>query len=95
MRGRATIPVTPALSRKGEGAGPGSRAYPASRQTELRLISASSSARVTGNVHYTVVEMSAGAQLNGRLLHTAAMAALPAPEAKTADKSKKAEATAA
>jgi len=53
------------------------------------------SARVTGNVHYTVVEMSAGAQLNGRLLHTAAMAALPAPEAKATEKSKKAEATAA
>ena len=52
-------------------------------------------ARVEGNVHYTVVEMSAGAQLNGRLLHTAAMAALPAPEAKAAEKSKKAEATAA
>ncbi|MEN5207018.1 polymer-forming cytoskeletal protein [Stenotrophomonas terrae] len=53
------------------------------------------SARVTGNVHYTVVEMSAGAQLNGRLLHTAAMAALPAPDAKTTEKSKKAEAAAA
>ena len=53
------------------------------------------SARVTGNVHYTVVEMSAGAQLNGRLLHTAAMAALPAPDAKVAEKSKKAEAAAA
>ncbi|SBV36910.1 Integral membrane protein CcmA involved in cell shape determination [uncultured Stenotrophomonas sp.] len=38
-------------------------------------------ARVNGNVHYQVVEMSAGAQLNGRLLHTGAMAALPAPQA--------------
>ena len=38
------------------------------------------SARVNGNVHYQVVEMSAGAQLNGRLLHSAAMAALPAPQ---------------
>ena len=37
-------------------------------------------ARVNGNVHYQVVEMSAGAQLNGRLLHSAAMAALPAPQ---------------
>lgn len=38
------------------------------------------SARVNGNVHYQVVEMNAGAQLNGRLLHSAAMAALPAPQ---------------
>ena len=39
------------------------------------------SARVNGNVHYQVVEMNAGAQLNGRLLHSATMAALPAPQA--------------
>jgi len=39
------------------------------------------SARVNGNVHYQVVEMSAGAQLNGRLIHaSSAVAALPAPE---------------
>ncbi|WP_039811585.1 bactofilin family protein [Xanthomonas arboricola] len=41
-------------------------------------------ARVQGNVHYQVVEMSAGAQLTGRLIHAAiagATAALPAPEA--------------
>lgn len=38
-------------------------------------------ARVSGNVHYQVVEMSAGAQLTGRLIHTATMAALPSPEA--------------
>ncbi|WP_372018972.1 bactofilin family protein [Pseudoxanthomonas sp. 10H] len=39
-------------------------------------------ARVEGNVHYTVVEMSAGAQLTGRLVHAQAQArALPAPEA--------------
>ncbi|MNM72953.1 Polymer-forming cytoskeletal [compost metagenome] len=51
------------------------------------------SARVNGNVHYQVVEMNAGAQLNGRLVHTATMAALPAPDDKAADrKSKKAEA---
>jgi cytoskeletal protein CcmA (bactofilin family) len=37
-------------------------------------------ARVQGNVHYRVVEMSAGAQLTGRLIHAEAMAALPAPE---------------
>ena len=38
-------------------------------------------ARVEGNVHYTVVEMSAGAQLTGRLVHAQAQArALPAPE---------------
>lgn len=41
------------------------------------------SARVNGNVHYQVVEMSAGAQLNGRLIHTSStpVAALPPPEA--------------
>jgi len=38
------------------------------------------SARVNGNVHYQVVEMSAGSQLTGRLIHAAAMAALPAPD---------------
>lgn len=38
-------------------------------------------ARVEGNVHYTVVEMSAGAQLTGRLVHAQAQArALPLPE---------------
>lgn len=36
-------------------------------------------ARVQGNVHYHVVEMSAGAQLTGRLIHSSAMTALPAP----------------
>ncbi|AUZ56005.1 polymer-forming cytoskeletal protein [Stenotrophomonas acidaminiphila] len=38
-------------------------------------------ARVNGNVHYQVVEMGAGAQLNGRLVHATTMAALPSPEA--------------
>jgi len=39
------------------------------------------SARVNGNVHYQVVEMAAGAQLNGRLIHASSpVAALPAPE---------------
>lgn len=39
-------------------------------------------ARVEGNVHYTVVEMSAGAQLTGRLVHAQSQTrALPAPEA--------------
>ncbi|KAF1687197.1 cell shape determination protein CcmA [Pseudoxanthomonas broegbernensis] len=38
-------------------------------------------ARVQGNVHYAVVEMSAGAQLTGRLVHAQAQTrALPAPE---------------
>jgi len=39
-------------------------------------------ARVHGNVHYQVVEMSAGAQLTGRLIHAgaASRAALPSPE---------------
>jgi cytoskeletal protein CcmA (bactofilin family) len=36
-------------------------------------------ARVQGNVHYQVVEMSAGAQLTGRLIHAGAVAALPSP----------------
>ncbi|HVJ39161.1 MAG TPA: polymer-forming cytoskeletal protein [Stenotrophomonas sp.] len=45
-------------------------------------------ARVQGNVHYQVVEMSAGAQLTGRLIHAAAAAAvaLPAPNAEAATK---------
>lgn len=39
------------------------------------------SARVNGNVHYQVVEMAAGAQLNGRLIHASnPVAALPPPE---------------
>ncbi|HET6395247.1 MAG TPA: polymer-forming cytoskeletal protein [Pseudoxanthomonas sp.] len=43
-------------------------------------------ARVHGNVHYSVVEMSAGAQLTGRLVHAQAQArALPAPEQAPAD----------
>lgn len=33
-----------------------------------------SKARVQGNVHYQVVEMSAGAQLTGRLVHATALA---------------------
>ncbi len=37
-------------------------------------------ARVQGNVHYQVVEMSAGAQLTGRLVHAAATQALPSPD---------------
>jgi len=37
-------------------------------------------ARVNGNIHYQVVEMNAGAQLTGRLIHgTAPLAALPPP----------------
>lgn len=41
-------------------------------------------ARVTGNVHYQVVEMNAGAQLTGRLIHAGAVAALMSPEADAA-----------
>ncbi len=37
-------------------------------------------ARVQGNVHYEVVEMSAGAQLTGRLVHAHQAKALPPPE---------------
>ena len=41
-------------------------------------------ARVEGNVHYTVVEMSAGAQLTGRLVHAPSQPHLAAvPEAPT------------
>ncbi len=41
----------------------------------------SPTARVNGNIHYQVVEMSAGSQLNGRLVHASApVAALPAPQ---------------
>ncbi|MFT4247822.1 MAG: polymer-forming cytoskeletal protein [Pseudomonas sp.] len=39
-------------------------------------------ARVQGNVHYQVVEMSAGAQLTGRLIHAGAVVALPSPGAR-------------
>ncbi|ALN82451.1 bactofilin family protein [Lysobacter antibioticus] len=39
-------------------------------------------ARVQGNVHYKVVEMTAGSMLTGRLIHVDAhAAALPSPEA--------------
>lgn len=38
-------------------------------------------ARVEGNVHYKVLEMAAGAQVNGRMLHRAEpLRQLPAPE---------------
>ena len=51
-------------------------------------------ARVTGNLHYAVAEMSAGAQLTGRLVHATAAAAEPAqveaPTPITAAKSAKA-----
>ena len=54
------------------------------------------SARVNGNIHYQTVEMSAGAQLNGRLVHAGTMAALPPPDEKPAEhKSRKAEAASA
>ena len=45
-------------------------------------------ARVQGNVHYAVVEMSAGAQLTGRLVHAQVPTrALPAPEVRVAEAS--------
>ncbi|WP_045764207.1 bactofilin family protein [Xanthomonas albilineans] len=37
-------------------------------------------ARVQGNVHYQVVEMNAGAQLTGRLIHAGSIAALAPPQ---------------
>ena len=45
-------------------------------------------ARVTGNIHYQVVEMNAGAQLTGRLIHGNAQMALPPPADENADKGK-------
>lgn len=45
----------------------------------LEKVELEANARVQGNVHYRVVEMSAGAQLTGRLIHAEAMVALPAP----------------
>jgi cytoskeletal protein CcmA (bactofilin family) len=48
----------------------------ASERVEL-----AANARVQGNVHYQIVEMSAGAKLTGRLIHAGSVAALPAPEA--------------
>ncbi|MGH8081046.1 MAG: bactofilin family protein [Lysobacter sp.] len=49
----------------------------ASERVEL-----ASKARVQGNVHYKVVEMTAGSMLTGRLIHAESpVAALPAPEA--------------
>jgi cytoskeletal protein CcmA (bactofilin family) len=44
-------------------------------------IELTATARVNGNVHYQVVEMAAGAQLTGRLIHAAAAEAEPAPVA--------------
>jgi cytoskeletal protein CcmA (bactofilin family) len=41
-------------------------------------IELAANARVQGNLHYQVVEMSAGAQLTGRLVHADAEAAAPA-----------------
>lgn len=41
----------------------------------LERIELATKARVQGNLHYKVVEMSAGAQLTGRLVHADAMAA--------------------
>lgn len=49
-------------------------------------------ARMTGNVHYEVVEMNAGAQLTGRLIHAAAVTALPSPEPHHGGKVRKLEA---
>ncbi|WP_066092686.1 bactofilin family protein [Xanthomonas massiliensis] len=48
----------------------------ASERVEL-----AAAARVHGNIHYQVVEMAAGAQLTGQLIHAGAQAVLPAPQA--------------
>lgn len=50
------------------------------------------SAKVNGNVHYQVVEMGAGAQLNGHLVHEPSMAALPAPQVALLQEAEAAEA---
>ncbi len=53
------------------------------------------SARVTGDVHYQVVEMNAGAQLTGRLLHAAAVAAPPSTGGKKREERRELEAASA
>ena len=37
-------------------------------------------ARVVGNVHYELIEMVAGSEINGQLIHTSAQAKVPAKE---------------
>lgn len=53
------------------------------------------SARVNGNVHYQVVEMNAGAQLTGRLLHATAVAAVPSAGGKKHEERRELEAASA
>ena len=50
----------------------------ASERVEL-----TATARVNGNIHYQVVEMAAGAQLTGRLIHSSANEAESAPVRRT------------
>jgi cytoskeletal protein CcmA (bactofilin family) len=55
-----------------------------------------SNARVEGNVYYKVLEMSAGAQINGKMVHRAeAPRQLPKPDGQAAEQKAAAEQTAA
>ena len=54
--------------------------------TALDRLELASNARVEGNVFYKVLEMSAGAQINGKMVHRAeAPKQLPKPEARSAE----------
>jgi len=49
--------------------------------TAIDRLELASNARVEGNVYYKVLEMSAGAQINGKMVHRAeAPKQLPKPE---------------
>jgi len=53
--------------------------------TAIDRLELASNARVEGNVFYKVLEMSAGAQINGKIVHRAEpQRQLPKPEAETA-----------
>jgi cytoskeletal protein CcmA (bactofilin family) len=53
--------------------------------TASERLELASSARVEGNVYYKVLEMSAGAQINGKMVHRAEpLRQLPKPEADSA-----------
>jgi cytoskeletal protein CcmA (bactofilin family) len=55
--------------------------------TASERLELASNARVEGNVYYKVLEMSAGAQINGKMVHRAEPPRqLPKPEAEPADK---------
>lgn len=49
-------------------------------------------ARVTGNVHYNLIEIAAGAEINGKLIHEAEKRAVAAPTQPDSDKKRAAAA---